>query len=143
MARNSAESMRDRAFAKGRNAFGSDAEYRAALRGELDDPGGATKEERQKDRAYELALEVLQPAGEGELEDIEWYAAASMSDAMTPDDPYFVEDGEGGETFQLSRLPGGRVRLESYGDGRTVDIGIEALAHAVEELSREDAEKSV
>ena len=33
--------MRDRAFRKGRNAFKNDAEYRAALAGELDDPGTA------------------------------------------------------------------------------------------------------
>lgn len=130
----SVESMRDRAFLKGRTAFRSDAEYNAALRGEIDDLDEAVQEQRE-DRAYELALEILGSANKGELEDIEWFVAASMSDTMTPDNPFFVEGDGGEETFQLSELPNGRVRLERLEDNKTVDIETKALADAVEELS--------
>lgn len=134
MAHHSVESMRDRAFLKGRTAFRSDAEYNAALRGDIDDLDEAMQEQRE-DRAYELALEILGSANKGELEDIEWFVAASMSDTMTPDNPFFVEGDGGEETFQLSELPGGRVRLERFKDNKTVDIEAKALADAVEELS--------
>lgn len=46
MAHNSVESMRDRAFLKGRTAFRSDAEYNAALRGEIDDLDEAMEEQQ-------------------------------------------------------------------------------------------------
>lgn len=46
----SIESMRDRAFTKGRSAFQSDAEYNAALRGEIDDLDEAMEEQSEIER---------------------------------------------------------------------------------------------
>lgn len=62
MAHHSVESMRDRAFTKGRSAFDSDDEYRRALNGEFDDV--------REDFSYEANEDPDDGEDAGDLEDL-------------------------------------------------------------------------
>lgn len=68
MAHHSVESMRDRAFTKGRAAFKNDAEYQAALRGEVDDLDGATEEQVDMGGRFRDVLNGTPNLDEGKLD---------------------------------------------------------------------------
>lgn len=68
MAHHSVESMRDRAFTKGRAAFKNDAEYQAALRGEIDGLDEATEEQVDMGGRFRDVLNGIPNLDEGKLD---------------------------------------------------------------------------